>query len=151
MKNFIYTLCLFFSFSLTAQYCAFYDFEAKEPEMVVQTLKSIMKTEWAQNIKGSKSLFEYAFNGTNGATHSVQFCFQDEAGLQDFMTSFANSPVMLLLSQKLDQYINPISSTLNTPAWYQNDWSNDQVFMIWQMQVSEPGNTQRYLFLLPKK
>ena len=25
--------------------------------------------------------------------------------------------------------------SLNTPAWYQNDWSNDQVFLFWQVKV----------------
>jgi hypothetical protein len=28
---------------------------------------------------------------------------------------------------------------LNTPAWFKNDWTPDQVFMIWEMEVSDPG------------
>ena len=66
------------------------------------------------------------------ATHSVQFCFQNEDGLQQFMMSFAGSPITQLLGEKLGKYITPVSQQLNTPAWFQNDWSNDQVFMIWQ-------------------
>ena len=28
---------------------------------------------------------------------------------------------------------------MNTPAWFKNDWTPDQVFMIWEMEVSNPG------------
>ena len=137
MKKLILLLSIVLSTSLNAQYCAFYDFEAKEPEMVVSTLKAMMDSEWGKNIQGTKSLFQYSFNGTNGATHSVQFCFQNEDGLQQFMMSFAGSPITQLLGEKLGKYITPVSQQLNTPAWFQNDWSNDQVFMIWQMNVTD--------------
>lgn len=139
MKNFILTLALGLTTLCNAQYCAFYDFEAKEPEIVVSTLSAMMNSDWGKNIQGTKSLFQYSFNGTNGATHSVQFCFQDEAGLQQFMSSFASSPMIQLLGEKLGDHINPVSESLNTPAWFQNDWSNDQVFMIWQMKVTNAG------------
>ena len=33
-----------------------------------------------------------------------------------------------------------ISESLNTPIWYNGkDWANDNVFMIYQMEVSNPG------------
>jgi len=137
MKKLILLFCIVLTSSLNAQYCAFYDFEANEPEMVVSTLKAMMDSEWGKNIQGTKSLFQYSFNGTNGATHSVQFCFQNEDGLQQFMMSFAGSPMIQLLGEKLGKYITPISQQLNTPAWFQNDWSNDQVFMIWQINVTD--------------
>ena len=137
MKNFIILLAFVMSSTISAQYCAFYDFEADEPEMVVSTLKAMMDSDWGKNIQGTKSLFQYSFNGTNGATHSVQFCFQDEAGLEQFMMSFAGSPMTQLLGEKLGKYMTPVSQQLNVPAWYQNDWSNDQVFMIWQMKVTD--------------
>lgn len=137
MKKIIILFAFALSSSLSAQYCAFYDFEAKEPEMVLSTLKTMMESDWGKKIQGTKSLFQYSFNGTNGATHSVQFCFQDEAGLEQFMMSFQGSPMTQLLGEKLGKYMNPVSQALNTPAWYQNDWSNDQVFMIWQMNVTD--------------
>ena len=38
MKKLILTLFLFSGFFANSQYCTFFDFEAKEPEMVVSTL-----------------------------------------------------------------------------------------------------------------
>lgn len=146
MKKLIFAIAVLYSATSFSQYCAFFDFEAKNPEMVVSTLTAMMNSEWGKNIQGSKSLFQYSFNGTNDATHSVQFCFQDEAGLQQFMMSAGNSPVFQLLSEKINKYIEPSSQSLNTPIWFQNDWSNDQVFMIWQMDVSD-ANTYAAAFV----
>jgi len=122
-----------------SQYCMFFDFKTDNPEAVVATISKMMDTEWGKNIQGSKSLFGYFFNGEYEATHSMQFCFQDEAGVANFMNSWAASAEVQKLSKELDNYITDISQTLNTPAWYQNDWSNDQVFMIYQMDVKNPA------------
>ena len=59
MKKLILLFCIVLTSSLNAQYCAFYDFEANEPEMVVSTLKAMMDSEWGKNIQGTKSLFQY--------------------------------------------------------------------------------------------
>ena len=75
MKKIILVLTFLFSSLSYSQYCAFFDFETTEPDSVVSTLKGMMGTEWAKNIEGTKSLFAYQFNGSNNATHSVQFCF----------------------------------------------------------------------------
>ena len=84
MKKLILSIFLFSAISLNAQYCIFFDFEAKQPEMVVSSLKGMMETGWGKNIQGTKSLFAYQFNGTNKATHSVQFCFPDEKAFSSF-------------------------------------------------------------------
>ena len=139
MKKFLTTFLLFCTFFASAQYCIFFDFEAKEPEMVVSTLKGMMDTDWGKNIQGSKSLFSLNFNGDNQATHTVQFCFQDEAGLQSFMTSWGQSTDAQLFGEKLGKFTNNVSQSINTPAWYKNDWSNDNVFMMYQMEVSNPA------------
>ena len=44
MKKLLLSLLLLSTVSLNAQYCIFFDFEAKEPEMVVSTLKGMMET-----------------------------------------------------------------------------------------------------------
>jgi len=138
MKKIIFLLTFIFaSSSAFSQYCTFYEFEAKNPEMVVSTLSQIMSTDWAKSINGSKSLFQYAFDGNNQDTHVMQFCFPDEESLEQFMTSVQSSPMIQLLSEKLNSHINGVSEWLGTPAWYQNDWSNDQVFMVWEMEVSD--------------
>ena len=41
-----------------------------------------------------------------------------------------------IVRRKIRKYITPVSQQL-TLAWFQNDWSNDQVFMIWQMNVTD--------------
>ena len=42
--------------------------------------------------------------------------------------------------EKLAEFSEDISQTLNTPVWYNGeDWAEDNVFMIYQMDVSNPG------------
>ena len=133
----VFTLCL--SFNLSAQYCLFFDIKVEEPEMVVSAMSDLMNTEWGKSIQGTKSLFQFEFNGTGEATHSVNFCFQDEAALQNFMASFGQSQIVQLLAQTIGDSADFVSQSLNTPAWYQNDWSNDQVILFWQVKVSDPA------------
>ena len=139
MKKTILIITLFISSFSYSQYCAFFDFKTENPEMVVSSLKGMMQTDWAKNIQGTKSLFAYQFNGTNEATHSVQFCFPDEAAFASFSSSWNSSLVAQVFGEKLNKYIEPINQALNTPIWYKNDWTPDQVFFIYQMEVSNPS------------
>ena len=139
MKKLILTLFLFSGFFANSQYCTFFDFEAKEPEMVVSTLKGMMETGWGKNIQGTKSLFAYQFNGTNKATHSVQFCFPDEKAFADFFSTWVMSVDAQLFGEKLAKFSEPVSQALNTPVWYKNDWANDNAFMLYQMEVTDPA------------
>ena len=46
----------------------------------------------------------------------------------------------LLWEGKLAEFSEDISQTLNTPIWYNGeDWAEDNVFMLYQMDVSNPG------------
>ena len=139
MKKFLLIITLFTSSLTFSQYCAFFDFETQEPESVVSTLKGMMETDWAKNIEGTKSLFAYQFNGTNKATHSVQFCFPTEVAFDNFMTSWYGSVQAQVFGEKMNKYVKPVGQALNTPAWFKNDWTPDQVFMIWQMEVTNPA------------
>ena len=139
MKKTFLIITLFISSLSYSQYCAFFDFKTENPEMVVSSLKGMMQTDWAKNIQGTKSLFAYQFNGTNGATHSVQFCFPDEAAFASFSSSWNSSLVAQVFGEKLNKYIEPVNQALNTPVWFQNDWTPDQVFFIYQMDVSDPS------------
>ena len=138
MKKLLLSLLLLSTVSLNAQYCIFFDFEAKEPEMVVSTLKGMMETGWGKNIQGTKSLFAYQFNGTNQATHSVQFCFPNEKAFAQFFNSWAMSVDAQLFGEKLGKFTHNVSQSLNTPIWYiGQDWANDNAFMLYQMDVSD--------------
>ena len=139
MKNLIFILTFLISSSAYSQYCAFFDFKTDEPEMVISSLNGMMQTEWAKNIEGTKSLFAYQFNGTNEATHSVQFCFPNEAAYAKFSSTWNSSVVAQIFGEKLNKYIEPVNQALNTPVWFQNDWTPDQVFFIYQMDVSDPA------------
>ena len=44
-----------------------------------------------------------------------------------------------VFGEKLNRYITPVNSALNTPVWYRNDWTPDQVFFIYEMEVSNPS------------
>ena len=139
MKKIILLFTLFISSYSYSQYCAFFDFKTDEPEMVVSSLNGMMQTEWAKNIEGTKSLFAYQFNGTNEATHSVQFCFPNESAFASFFATWNASSVAQVFGEKLNKYIEPVNQALNTPIWFRNDWTPDQVFFIYQMDVSDPS------------
>lgn len=135
----ILALCL--SSNLSAQYCLFFDIKVDEPEMVVSAMTDLMNTDWGKNLQATKSLFAYGPNGTNEATHSIQFCFPNEAAFENAFMSYGQSKeAQMLWERKLEAFSSSISQTLNTPIWYNGeDWAEDNVFMIYQMEVSDPG------------
>lgn len=141
MKKLLLSLFLFSSLSINAQYCLFFDIKVDEPEMVVSALTEIMNTEWGKNIQATKSLFAYLPNGTTESTHSIQFCFPNEAAFEQAFMSYGQSrDAQLLWEGKLAEFSEDISQTLNTPIWYNGeDWAEDNVFMLYQMDVSNPG------------
>ena len=49
------------------------------------------------------------------------------------------SSVAQVFGEKLNKYIEPVNQALNTPIWFKNDWTPDQVFFIYQMDVSVPS------------
>jgi len=140
MKRILLIAALFSFVFTSAQYCLFLDFKAEQPEMVASSLKGMMETEWGKNIQGTKSLFAYLPNGTNESTHSLQICFPNEAAFENFYASWNQSPDAQLFFEKMGKFSKQISESLNTPIWYNGkDWANDNVFMLYQMEVSNPG------------
>ena len=55
------------------------------------------------------------------------------------MSSQALSAGAQLFGEKLAKFTENVTQALNTPIWHKNDWSNDQAFMIYQLDVSNPG------------
>ena len=100
-----------------------------------------MNTEWAKNMQATKSLFAYLPNGTIESTHSFQFCFPNEAAFEAAFMSYGQSLLaQLLFEGKLADYSVDVSQSLNMPIWYNGeDWAEDNVFMIYQMDVSNPS------------
>ncbi|OUW76812.1 MAG: hypothetical protein CBD72_02750 [Flavobacteriaceae bacterium TMED212] len=141
MKKLILSLLFFYSLSINAQYCLFFDIKVDEPEMVVSAMNELMMTDWGKNIEATKSLFTYGPNGTNEATHSIQFCFPNEAAFENAFISYGQSgEAQLIWERKLQGFSEDISQSLNTPIWYNGeDWAEDNVFMIYQLEVSNPS------------
>ena len=141
MKNLISSLLLFYTFTVNAQYCIFFDIKVDEPEMVVSAMTELMSTDWGKGLEATKSLFTYGPNGTNDATHSIQFCFPNEAAFENAFMSYGQSKeAQLIWERKLQGYSEDISQSLNTPIWYNGeDWAEDNVFMIYQIEVSNPS------------
>lgn len=141
MKNYLIIFALFLSFNVSAQYCLFFDLKADEPEMVMSAMNDLMNTDWGKSLEATKSLFAYGPNGTNEATHSIQFCFPNEAAFEKAFMSYGQSKeAQMLWEKKLQAFSSDISQTLNTPIWFNGeDWAEDNVFMIYQMDVSDPG------------
>ena len=59
--------------------------------MVVSAMQNLMSTEWGKSIQATKSLFAYGPNGNIEATHSIQFCFPDEAAFESAFMSYGQS------------------------------------------------------------
>ena len=91
MKNLISSLLLLYTFSVNAQYCIFFDIKVDEQEMVVSAMTELMSTDWGKGLEATKSLFTYGPNGTNDATHSIQFCFPDEVAFENAFMSYGQS------------------------------------------------------------
>jgi hypothetical protein len=141
MKKLLLSILVFSTVSLNAQYCLFFDLKVDEPQMVVSALSEVMNTEWGKNIQGTQSLFAYGPNGTNEATHTIQFCFPDEASFEQAFATYGQSmDAQLIWERKLSEFSEIINQSLNTPIWYNGeDWNEDNVFMMYQMDVSNPG------------
>ena len=81
-----------------------------------------MKTDWAKNIQGTKSLFTYLPNGSTESTHSIQFCFPNEEAFENAFMSYGQSmDVRLLLDERLREYAIDVSQSINTPIWYNGE------------------------------
>ena len=105
MKKLILSLLFFCSLSINAQYCLFFDIKVDEPEMVVSAMSELMNTDWGKNIEATKSLFTYGPNGTNEATHSIQFCFPNEAAFENAFISYGkSSEAQLIWERKLQGF-----------------------------------------------
>ena len=141
MKRILMLLIFVSTISAKAQYCVFFDFKAENPEMVLSTITAAMKTDWAKNIKGTKSLFAYLPNGSTESTHSIQFCFPNEEAFENAFMSYGQSmDVRLLLDERLREYAIDVSQSINTPIWYNGeDWAEDNVFMLYQIEVTNPS------------
>ena len=153
MKKLILSLLFFCTLSINAQYCLFFDIKVDEPEMVVSAMNELMMTDWGKNIEATKSLFTYGPNGTNEATHSIQFCFPNEAAFENAFISYGQSgEAQLIWERKLQGFSEDISQSLNTPIWYNGeDWAEDNVFMIYQLEVSNPSLYLKEFQSLSKK
>ena len=141
MKKLILSLLFFCTLSINAQYCLFFDIKVDEPEMVVSAMNELMNTDWGKSLEATKSLFTYGPNGTNEATHSIQFCFPNEVAFENAFASYGqSSEAQLIWERKLQGFSEDISQSLNTPIWYNGeDWAEDNVFMIYQLEVSNPS------------
>ena len=141
MKKLLLALLFLSTISLKAQYCVFFDFKAENQDMVVSTITAAMNTDWAKNIQGTKSLFAYLPNGSTESTHSIQFCFPNEKAFENAFMSYGQSmDARLLLDERLREYAIDISQSINTPIWYNGeDWAEDNVFMLYQMEVTNPS------------
>ena len=153
MKKLILSLLFFCTLSINAQYCLFFDIKVDEPEMVVSAMNELMNTDWGKSLEATKSLFAYGPNGTNEATHSIQFCFPNEAAFENAFASYGqSSEAQLIWERKLQGFSEDISQSLNTPIWYNGeDWAEDNVFMIYQLEVSNPSLYLKEFQSLSKK
>ena len=139
MKKLILIGALLASSLSFSQYCMFFDFKTDNPEAVVTTISKIMDTEWGKNIQGTKSLFGYFFNGEYEATHSMQFCFQDEAGVANFMSSWAASSEVQQLSKELDGSDQQYACLAGCRQWLPSN-SNSGALLLVDEQQSEKAD-----------
>ena len=138
-KLFLIPIILMVSNLVSAQYVAFFKFKTDKPEMVVSTISDMVQSDFGQGIPASINLFALFFAGDDEATHAVTFDFMSENDLQTFMSSWGASKIAQLFSSKFDTISSPVSRYIATPVYYKGDWSPDQVFMMWNFDVKDPG------------
>ena len=140
MKNKITLLLFILNLSVaSAQYVAFFKFKTNQPAAIVSTMSDMIETDWGKNLPAKVNLFGLYFGGTDKATHAVTFDFMNENDLQKFMSSWASSKIAQMYSEKFDNISEPISQYIATPVAYEGDWTPDRVFMMWNMDVSNPA------------
>ena len=130
---------LFLSNNAFSQYVAFYKFKTDQPEMVVSILQEMINSDWGKQINGTCNLFQVLFAGNDDSTHIVNFDFMTEKDLNSFLISASGSKMTLLLQSKMRSVTDLKSTYVGTPIWYEGDWSPDQVFMIYDLDVSDPS------------
>ena len=81
------------------------------------------------------------------------FVFPTETAFENAFTSYGqSSEAQLIWERKLQGFSEDISQSLNTPIWYNGeDWAEDNVFMIYQMEVSNPSLYLKEFQSLSKK
>jgi len=130
---------LFLSNNAFSQYVAFYKFKTDQPEMVVSILQEMINSDWGKQINGTCNLFQVLFAGNDDSTHIVNFDFMTEKDLNSFLISASGSKMTQLLQSKMRSVTDLKSTYVGTPIWYEGDWSPDQVFMIYDLDVSDPS------------
>ena len=138
-KLILLTVFLLVSNLVSAQYVAFFRFKTTQPEMAVSTISDMIESDFGKSIPATVNLFALFFGGDDETTHMVTFDFMSEADLQSFMTSWGASKVAQLFGSKFDSFSTPISQYIATPMYFKGDWMPDQVFMIWNFDVKDPG------------
>tara|TARA_B100000941_G_scaffold189646_1_gene136636 strand:+ start:249 stop:938 length:690 start_codon:yes stop_codon:yes gene_type:complete len=130
---------LFVSNIASSQYVAFYKFKTDQPEMVVSILQEMINSDWGKQINGTCNLFQVLFAGNDDSTHIVNFDFMTEKDLNSFLISASGSKMTQLLQSKMRSVTELKSTYVGIPVWYEGDWSPDQVFMIYDLEVSDPA------------
>ena len=130
---------LFLSNNAFSQYVAFYKFKTDQPEVVVSILQEMINSDWGKQINGTCNLFQVLFAGNDDSTHIVNFDFMTEKDLNSFLISASGSKMTQLLQSKMRSVTDLKSTYVGTPIWYEGDWSPDQVFMIYDLDVSDPS------------
>ena len=115
--------------------------------MVVSILQEMINSDWGKQINGTCNLFQVLFAGNDDSTHIVNFDFMTEKDLNStFLISASGSKMTQLLQSKM-RFVTDLKSTyVGTPIWYEGDWSPDQVFMIYDLDVSDPSTCKRIYF-----
>ena len=150
-KLILLMICLFISNIATSQYVAFYKFKTDQPEMVVSILQDMINSDWGKQINGTCNLFQVLFAGNDDSTHIVNFDFMTEKDLNSFVASAAGSKMTQLLQSKMRSVTELNSTYVGTPIWYKGDWSPDQVFMIYDLDVSDPATYVKEFTLMSSK
>ena len=152
MKKLILIITFFFFFNIaSSQYVAFYKFNTDQPEMVVSILQEMINSDWGKQINGTCNLFQVLFAGNDDSTHIVNFDFMTEKDLNSFLISASGSKMTQLLQSKMRSVTELKSTYVGTPVWYEGDWSPDQVFMIYDLEVSDPATYVKEFTLMSNK
>lgn len=115
---------------------AHYSFDTDDALGVVSTFDTVME-QCGDGIPASVSIFDELFNGANPQTHTVIFSFADAAGFMQMGQTFATCPAAVAFGHSISGLASSGSEFLGEPIMGGGDVAADNVFMVFQMKVSD--------------
>ena len=140
MKKIFLTFLLFcstFALSQERPFQAFFGINTDNPLAVVEAMDEYAASNCPQTT-GIRLMNEF-FNGYDDTTHTIIVTYPNKMAYMAWANNFASCPAAAKFLQKMNSISESTFQTLGMPLLTGGDPSEDQVFQIFIMNVSDPA------------